>query len=125
MSCPVHLPGGDNPILPRWPGAVFSLRSHKVVVGIVPHLNPADEQLAQKFEAGKEDAEQGGDAEMTDGGADFEPGALVADHPEEVHRQHVAERHDEHEERAGGDAEPARQDAQVGANDGEGDEQLE
>lgn len=92
---------------------------------VTPHLNAADEQLAQKLEAGEEDAEQGGDAEMTDGGADFEPGALVADHPEEVHGQHVAKGHDEHEERAGGDADPARQNAQVGADDGEGDEQFE
>lgn len=88
-------------------------------------MDPTDEQFAQKLEAGEENAEQRSDAEMTDRGADFEPGALVADHPEEVHREHIGKGHDEHEERAGGDTEPARQDAQVGADDGEGDEQLE
>lgn len=62
---------------------------------------------------------------MAQTGADIQPGALVADHPEEVHGEDVAEGHDEHEEGAGGDAEAAGQDTQVGADDGEGDEQLE
>lgn len=92
----VRLPGGDNSVLPLRPQVIFPLQPNKVT--ITPQLNPADKQLAQKLEAGEEDAQQGGDAEMTNGGANFEPRALVADHPEEVHRQYVAKGHDEHEE---------------------------
>lgn len=62
---------------------------------------------------------------MADAGPNVQPAALVPDQPEEVHGQHVAHGHDEHEEAAGRDAEAAVEDAEVGADDGEGDDELE
>lgn len=62
---------------------------------------------------------------MADTRPDIQPTALIPDHPEEIQRQDVADGHDEHEERAGGDAEAPVQDAEVGADEGEGHEQLE
>ena len=62
---------------------------------------------------------------MTDTGPDIQPAPFVPDQPEEIHRQHIANRHDEHEQTARRDAESSVEDAQVGADDGEGDDEFE
>lgn len=62
---------------------------------------------------------------MTNRGPDIQPAALIPDHPEEIQRQHVADGHDHHEERRRGDAEPPVEDAEVCADEGEGDEEFE
>lgn len=90
-----------------------------------PNLNPTHKDLTHKLQAGDEDAQQARDDEMADAGPDVQPAALVADEPEEVHGEDVADGDDEHEETAGRDAEAAVQDAEVGADDGEGDDDLE
>lgn len=61
---------------------------------------------------------------MADAGADVQPAAFVADQPEEVHGHDVTDSHDDHEQAAGGDAKAAVEDAEVGADDGEGDEDF-
>lgn len=62
---------------------------------------------------------------MTNTSPDIQPAPLIPNQPEEIHRQHVADGHDEHEQAAGRDAEPAVEDAEVGADDGEGDDEFE
>ena len=62
---------------------------------------------------------------MANTSTDIQPAPLIPDQPEEVHSQHVADRHDQHEQAAGRDAEPAVEDAEVGADDGEGDDEFE
>ena len=62
---------------------------------------------------------------MTDTSPDIQPTALIPNQPKEVHRQHIANRDDQHEETARRDAESPVQDAQVGTDDGEGDDDFE
>ncbi len=62
---------------------------------------------------------------MADTGADIQPGALVADHPEEIQRHDVADGHDDHEQRGRLQAQAEIEDAEVGGDDGEGDQDLE
>ena len=89
------------------------------------NLHPTHENLTHKLQPGHEDAEHTRNHKVTDTSPDIQPAALIPDQPEEVHRQHIAHRHDEHEQAARRDAEPAVEDAQVGADDGEGDDELE
>ena len=62
---------------------------------------------------------------MTNTSPDIQPAPFVPDQPEEIHRQHIANRHDEHEQTARRDAESSVEDAQVGADDGDGDDECE
>ncbi len=62
---------------------------------------------------------------MADAGPNIQPTALIPHHPKEIQRQHVADGHDDHEETAGRDAEALVQDAEVGGDEGEGDEEFE
>lgn len=62
---------------------------------------------------------------MADTSADIQPTALIPHHPKEIQRQHVADGYDDHKQTAGGDAEPFVQDAEVGGDEGEGDEEFE
>lgn len=62
---------------------------------------------------------------MADTSPNVQPAALVSDQPEEIHSQHVTYRHDQHEETARRDAESSVEDAQVGADDGERDDDFE
>lgn len=62
---------------------------------------------------------------MTNTCPDIQPTTLIPDQPEEIHSQHIANRHDQHEKTARRDAESPIQDAQVGADDGEGDDEFE
>lgn len=62
---------------------------------------------------------------MANTSPDIQPTPLIPDKPEEIHSQHVADRHDQHEETAGRDAESPVEDAEVGADDGEGDDEFE
>lgn len=101
------------------------LPTHPPLPHIPPNLHPAHKNLTHKLQARHKNAQQTRNDEMADAGPDIQPAALVPDQPEEVHRQDVADGDDEHEEAAGRDAEAAVQDAEVGADDGEGDDELE
>lgn len=62
---------------------------------------------------------------MADAGADVQPATFVTHHPEEIHRHDVADGHDDHEQTARGDTQAAVQNPEVGADDGEGDQDFE
>lgn len=62
---------------------------------------------------------------MADARANVQPTTLVSDHPEEIHRQYVANGHDEHEQTARRHAETTVEDTEIGADDSEGDEDFE
>ena len=91
----------------------------------ITELHPTDEDLAKKLQPSHEDAQQARDAEVADAGPDVEPAALVAHHPEEVHGQNIADGDDNHEQTAWRNAEAAVEDAEVGADEGERDEEFE
>ena len=88
-------------------------------------MHPAHKHLAEKLQDGDERAQRAGNDKVADGGANVQPAALVPDHPEEIQGQHVADRHDDHEEARRRDAEPAVEDAQVGGDDRKGDHEFE
>lgn len=90
-----------------------------------PKVNPADEQLAREFETRDENTQTAGDEEMADRRPDLQPRSLIPHHVEEVQRHDVRDRHDHHEQRTGRHLQPAVQDPQVRADDGERDEELE
>ena len=92
---------------------------------IAPTLHPTHKDLTHKLQPGHKHAKHTRDDEMADTGPDIQPTALVPDEPEKVHRQHVADGHDQHDEAARRDAEPPVEDTQVGADDGEGDDEFE
>ena len=62
---------------------------------------------------------------MTNTRPNVQPTALIPHQPKEIHSQHIANRHHQHKQTAGRDAESAVQDAEVGADDGEGDDDFE
>lgn len=63
---------------------------------------------------------------MADTRPDIQPAALIPHQPKEIQRQHVADRHHAHEQRTRRQVpESAVQDAEVRADEGEGDEELE
>lgn len=62
---------------------------------------------------------------MTDTSPNIQPTALIPNQPEEIHSQHVADRHDQHEKAARRNTESSVEDAQVGADDGERDDEFE
>ncbi len=62
---------------------------------------------------------------MADTGADIEPATLIFHHPKKIQRQNIADGHDDHEQTARGDAEPFIEDAEVGGDESEGDEEFE
>lgn len=90
-----------------------------------PNLHPTHKNLTQKLQASDKDAQQARNAKMADAAADIQPTAFVADHPEEIHGQDVAEGRNEHEQAAGGHAQAAGQDSQIGADEREGDEEFQ
>lgn len=61
-------------------------------------LDPSHEDFAQKLQSGNEDTEQARNDEMANACPDTQPGPFVLHQPEEIHRQNIAKRHDEHEE---------------------------
>ncbi len=62
---------------------------------------------------------------MANTSPDIQPTPLIPHQPKEVHSQHVANRHDEHKQTTRRDAEPSVQDAEIGADDGERDDDFE
>ena len=62
---------------------------------------------------------------MADTGANIQPTALILHHPKEIQRQDIANSHDDHEQTTRRDAEPFIEDAEVGGDKGEGDEEFE
>lgn len=108
----------------------FDLRSiQSPLLRPLPHLasnlNPTHENLTHKLQPGHKHAEHARNNKVADTGPDIQPAPLVPDQPEKVHRQDVANGHDQHEETARRDAEPSVEDAQVGADDGERDDEFE
>lgn len=97
------------------------LRDHLIDI----HLHAANEPATQAFQPRHKNIQQTANDEMADTGADIQPGALVADHPEEIQRHDVAEGHDQHEQRRRLQAQSEIEDAEVGGEDGEGDQDLE
>lgn len=90
-----------------------------------PNLDPTNKNLTHKLQPGHKHTQQTRNDKMANTRPDIQPTALIPNHPEEIHRQHIADAHDNHEHARGRDAEAAVQDAEVGADDGEGDEEFE
>ena len=88
------------------------------------NLDPANKNLAHKLQPGHKHTQQTRNHKVTDARPDIQPAPLVPNHPEEIHRQHIADAHHHHKEARGCDTEPPVQDAEVGADDGERDEQF-
>lgn len=88
-------------------------------------VHSTDHHLAEKLQHGYKCAQEAGNAEVANGRANVQPGALVADHVEEVQRHDVRDRHHDHEQGAGCNLQSAVQNAQVSTDDGEGDENLQ
>lgn len=89
------------------------------------NVHSTDHHLAEKLQHGYKRAQKAGNAEVADGRANVQPGTLVAHHVEEVQRHDIRDRHHHHEQGAGCNLQPAVQNAQVGTDDGEGDENLQ
>ena|SRR5690242_9129699 len=70
-------------------------------------------------------AQQTGDDKVTDRRPDVQPTALILDHEKERQRHNIANRHDHHEQRAGGNSESAVKEPEVGGQRGEGNHQLQ
>lgn len=62
---------------------------------------------------------------MTDAGPDVQPAPFIPHHPKEIQRQHVADGHHHHEQAARRHTQPAVQDAEVGRDEGERDEEFQ
>lgn len=92
---------------------------------LTSNLHPTNKNLTDKLQPGHKHTKPTRNNKMANASADIQPTALIPDQPEEIHRQHIANRHDEHEKTARRNTESSVEDAQVGADDGERDDDFE
>lgn len=92
---------------------------------IPPNLHPTHENLTHKLQPGHKHTKHTRNNEVADTSPNIQPAPLVPDQPEEVHSQHIANGHDQHEKTARGNTESPVEDAEVGTDDGERDDDFE
>ena len=89
------------------------------------NLDPTDKHLTHEFEARDKNTQQTRNHKMADARPDIQPTALIPHHPEEIHRQYITYAHDNHEQTTWRDSQSSVENAEVGTDDGKGDEDFE
>lgn len=106
-------------------GLMHRLNATPTATTSTSKINPTNKHLAQKLQPSHKRAQKTRNTKMADRRPNIQPRPLISHHIKEIQRHHVRYRHHHHEQRAGRDLQPAVEDAQVGADDGKGDEDFE